>query len=124
MELDEVHRGHGEPGAVDHAPDLAVEGDVVEIVPARLDLRRILLVLVAQARNLPMAVEGVVVEAHLGVERHHPARAGHDERVDLDDARVELDERAVQARDELRPRARRAAGKAEPERHAASVKGL
>src|SRR6266702_7690002 len=29
VELDDVHRRHGEAGAVDHAADIAVEGDVV-----------------------------------------------------------------------------------------------
>ena len=32
MELDDVHGGHGEAGAVDHAPNVTVQGDVVEVV--------------------------------------------------------------------------------------------
>ncbi len=29
MKFDDVHRRHGQTGAVDHAPDVAVESDVV-----------------------------------------------------------------------------------------------
>src|SRR6185312_9277146 len=48
IELDDVHGGHGEAGAVHHAADIAAEADVVELVLVRLGLGRILLVLVAQ----------------------------------------------------------------------------
>ena len=42
-ELDDVHGRHGQPRAVDHAADLAVELDVVEAVLRGLDVERILL---------------------------------------------------------------------------------
>ena len=124
VELDDVHGGHGEPRPVHHAPDLAVESDVVEVVPARFDLGRVLLVLVAKGLELRATVERVVVEAHLRVEGHHPARAGEDEGIDLDDARIELDERPVEVREELRPRPRRVAGETEPERKTARMERL
>jgi len=38
VELDDVHRRHGEAGAVDHAADVAVEADVVEVELGRGDL--------------------------------------------------------------------------------------
>src|SRR6185437_7437277 len=37
IELDDVHGGHREARAVDHATDIAVEGDVGEVVFMRLD---------------------------------------------------------------------------------------
>src|SRR5689334_20886177 len=40
FQLDDVHRRHGEAGAVDHAADRAVELDVAEVVFRRLDLHR------------------------------------------------------------------------------------
>jgi hypothetical protein len=71
VQLDDVHRRHGEAGAVDHAADIAVELDVGEVVLRRLDLHRILLGLVAQRLDVGMAEHGVGIEAHLGVEDEH-----------------------------------------------------
>ena len=46
--LDEVHRRHREPGAVDHAADRAVELDEREPRLARLAVGRILLIGISQ----------------------------------------------------------------------------
>ena len=48
VELDDVHRRHGEAGAVDHAADIAVERDIGEIELRGLDLLRVLFRDVAQ----------------------------------------------------------------------------
>ena len=63
-----------------HAADIAVELDVVEVVACRLALARVLLALVAQIGDVGMAIERVVVEAHLGVERQHLAAGGDHQR--------------------------------------------
>ena len=68
VELDDVHRRHGEAGAVDHAADRAVERDVVELVFRRLDFLGVLLGLVAQRDDVGMREERIGVEADLGVE--------------------------------------------------------
>ena len=98
IELDDVHRRHGEAGAVHHAADLAVELDVVEVVLGGLELGRILLVLVAQLLDVLVAEQRVVVEVHLGIERDDVARAGDDQRIDLDQRAVELGEGPVHGR--------------------------
>ena len=54
-----------------------------------------LLVGVAQLFDVLVAEQGVVVEVHLGVEGDDVTRAGHDQRVDLDDRGVEVDEGLV-----------------------------
>ena len=54
-QLDDVHRRHGEAGAVDHAADVAVELDVGEVVLRRLDLHRVLLGQVAQLGEVLVA---------------------------------------------------------------------
>ena len=51
--LDEVHRGHRQAGAVDHAADRAVELDEREAGLARLAVGRVLLVGVAQRPRAP-----------------------------------------------------------------------
>src|SRR6185437_1793242 len=48
IELDDVHGGHGEPGAIHHAADIAVELDVVEAMLGRFEFGRVLFRLVAQ----------------------------------------------------------------------------
>ena len=66
--LDEVHRGHRQAGAVDHAADVAVELDEADALGAGRDVGRVLLVEVAHLLQLGMAEERRVVERDLGVE--------------------------------------------------------
>ena len=96
IELDDVHGGHGEARAVHHAADLAVELDVVQRILGGLGLGGILLVDVAQRLEVLVTLERVVVEVHLGIERDHVARAGDDQRIDLDQRAVELGEGLVE----------------------------
>ena len=74
VELDDVHGGHGEAGAVDHAADVAVELDVVQVVLGGLDFGRVFLVEVAQRQDVLVAEQRVVVEVHLGVEARRACR--------------------------------------------------
>src|SRR5215213_3650825 len=82
-QLDDVHRRHREPRAVDHAGDVAVELDVVEVELRRLDLQRLLLVQVAQGVEVRVAEHRVVVEGDLGVEREEAAVLRQEEGVNL-----------------------------------------
>ena len=102
-QLDDVHRRHRQAGAVDHAADRAVELDVVERELRRLDLERIFLVEIAQLLEVGMAVERVVVEVHLRVEREQVAVFGDDERVDLESEASVADERVVERRSSASP---------------------
>ena len=103
VQLDDVHRRHGEAGAVDHAADIAVELDVGEVVLRRLELHRVLLALVAQRFEIGVAELGVGIEADLGVEHEQLAVVGDRERVDLDLRGVGAEEGVVeQLRDLLR----------------------
>src|SRR3546814_7088747 len=80
---------------------------VVQLVLAGLQLGRILFVLVAQLGDVGVPEQRVVVEVHLGVERHDVAGTGHHQRVDLHQRGVELDERLVDRGDELDRRDRK-----------------
>ena len=100
LELDDVHGGHGEAGAVDHAADGAVELHVREPEPRGLHLGGLLLVEVAQRGDVGMAEQRVVLETDLGVEAEQIALLGHHQRVDLDQARVLVEEQLVEARDQ------------------------
>ena len=99
--LDDVHGGHGQPGAVDHAADVAVELDVVEVRLRRLDLEGRFFAQVPHGVDIGVAGEGVVVEVHLGVQGQDRALAGHDERVDLRQRGVRGLEGPIEGGDEL-----------------------
>ena len=94
--LDEVHRGHREAGAVDHAADRAVELDEGETGLARLAVGRVLLVRVAQLLEPGVTGERRVVERDLGVEADEPldrrpvgaGLADDGQRVDLDEVGI------------------------------------
>ena len=73
VQLDQIHRRHGEARAVHHAGDVAVERDVVEIVLAGRALHRIFLAGIAQLRELRLAEQRVRIDVDLGVERHELA---------------------------------------------------
>src|SRR5688572_4920774 len=124
IELDDVHGRHRKARAVDHAADVAVELDVVEVVLAGLQLRRVLFVLVAHLLHVLVAVERVVVEVHLGIERDDVAGAGDDQRIYLDDRAVELDERLVHRGHELDAGGNLVAFEAEAERDLARMERL
>ena len=115
--LDDVHRRHGEPGAVDHAADEPVERDIVEIVFGGLDLLGVLFALVAQGGDVGMPVEGVVVERHFGVEDAQLAVRHDDQRIDFqhrhvfgEEGRVELGDQALHLLGEVAGEPERAGG--------------
>ena len=111
------------PAPLTMQPIDAVELDVVELVARGLELHGIFLVLIAQLSHVLVAEQGVVVEVHLGVERDHLAAAGHHQRVDFDDAGVELGEGPVHGGDELDAGADLLAFEAEAEGDLAAVVG-
>src|SRR6478609_9126900 len=83
VQLDDVHRRHGETGAVDHAADVAVERHVSEVPLGGLDFLGVLFGLVAQRLDVVVAEQRVAVEGHLGVEDAQVAVLHDDQRVDL-----------------------------------------
>ncbi len=69
---------------------------------------------VAHLDDVLVAEHGVVVEAHLGVERHDVAAAGHHQRIDLGERRVRVDIGLGEAGDQLRRLGGRRALQAQP----------
>ena len=97
---DHVQRGHDQAGAVAEDPDLAVELHVNHVLLARGALLGRIGVEVAHLGDVRMAVERVVVDRELRVERAHLALRRDDERVDLAEHRVGADERRVELLDD------------------------
>ena len=71
-----------------------------------------------------MAKQRVIVEVHLGIERHHVARCRHHQRIDLGHGRIEIDEGAIEPGDELDRRPHLLALEAQPEGQLAAMKRL
>jgi hypothetical protein len=99
--LDEVHRRHRQPCAVDHAADRAVELDEADSLGTRRDVRRVFLVEVSQRLELGMAGQRAVVERHLRVQADEPLGSiplpDDRQRVDLDEVGVGREHRPNQA---------------------------
>ena len=89
---------HRQTGAVDHARDVAVELDVVEPELAGFDFERLFFVEIAKLFDVLVAIERVVVEIHLRVERVDLVVAGYEERIDFGKRRIRVLECLVQAR--------------------------
>src|SRR5690606_14366580 len=100
-QLDNVHGGHGQTGAIHHAADFAIQRDVVQVELGCSEFLGILFGLVARREDVGLAVEGVVVKAHLGVEALEIAVFHHDQRVDLQHLHVLFKEQAIQVLDQL-----------------------
>ena len=83
-QLDHVHRGHGQPRAVHHAPDIPVQFHVIEIIGTRFDFKRLFLVQVTKRLHVLMLVQRVVVEGDLPVECDELFVRGNHQRIDLD----------------------------------------
>jgi len=99
VELDDVHGGHGETGAVDKAANVTLELDEVEAGLSSANLLGVLLRSIAPAKDLLLPVVGVVVEAELGVHAQNLVVRGLGEGVDLDLSGVLLEEDLVQLLD-------------------------
>mmetsp|Transcript_18006 Transcript_18006/g.41354 ORF Transcript_18006/g.41354 Transcript_18006/m.41354 type:complete len:337 (+) Transcript_18006:119-1129(+) len=98
-QTDDVHRAHRESGPVDHAPDVPVESDVVQVPLPGRDLPGVLLGVIALLEDVPVPELGVVVEADLGVGRDQLAVGVLGEGVHLDHGAVLVDEEVVEGAD-------------------------
>src|SRR5581483_9041417 len=96
VQLDEVHGGHREARAVDHAGDVPIEGDIVQIVLARAPLHGIFLARIPHPSDVRVAEDRIGIGVDLGIERDQAAALGDDQRVDLDETGVLLHVKPIQ----------------------------
>jgi hypothetical protein len=122
--LDDVHRGHGEAGAVHHAADIAVELDVVQAVLRSLDFERIFFGDVTQFAEISVAEKSVVVEVDLGVESEEATVGRRDEGINLEQRSVRIQECLIEAGEELDCGRDLLRAKAEFERDLAGLESL
>ena len=96
-QLDGVHGGHGQAGAVHQAADVAVQRDVSQVEFRCFDFGRIFFVQVAVGDDFRVTEQGVRVEVELGVQRDDLARTRQDQRVDFGQRRIGFPVGFVQA---------------------------
>ncbi len=94
--LDDVHGCHGQAGTIDHAADIAVQGDVGEVVLRGFDLHRVFFVVVAQVTDTDVAEQRVLIEVDFGVEAEQVAFGCQDQGIDLEQRAVSFDECLVE----------------------------
>ena len=75
MQIDDVHRGHRQPGAVHHAPNVTIQGDVVEVEVGGLHLPLVLLGPVPLVEDSLLSELSVVIELQLGIQANKVAVA-------------------------------------------------
>ncbi len=102
---DDIHGAHGESRAIDEAGDIAVELDIIQFMLAGFGFEGGFLADIAEGQEVFVAVEGVVVEADLGIDRKDIQRvivlADEGERVDFHERGVAFPPGAVGAEEEF-----------------------
>ncbi len=101
VKFDDVHRGHGQAGAIHEAGDVSIEADVIQPVLGSFDFPRIFLRDIAQGGELRVTIERVVVKVELRIERQHLALRCNDERIHFHHRTIAGDERAIQTIEQL-----------------------
>ncbi len=87
-QFDDVHGGHGKPGAVHHGAYVAVQTNVVDIVLLGLGIQGIFLPGIIQGLHLLLPDQPVVIKGDLAVYGKGLSFFGEDKRIDLREGAV------------------------------------
>merc|ERR1719341_377071 len=101
LQLDDVHGGHGQPGPVHHAPDVTVQGNVVQVVVCSLDLPGVLLAPVPLVKHPLLPEVCVIVKFKLSIQADKAASVILCKGVDFDHGSVLVLEELVQVEEDL-----------------------
>src|SRR5690606_32199451 len=123
-QLDGVHGGHGQAGAVDQAADVAVELDVGQVELAGFDFSGIFFVEVAVGDDLGVAEQRVGIEVELGVQGDDVALAVAVQGVDFHQRGVGVHVALVQLLEHVGSLVGRTARQADGFRHLLGLLGL
>ena len=72
------------PGTVDHAADVSIELDVVQVVLGGFDLKRVFFGYVAQLVQICMTEQCVIVEIDLRIESEYSSVSSSDKGIDFE----------------------------------------
>ena len=101
VQLDQIHGRHGKTRAVHHAGNIAVEGNVVEVMLRSFAFRLVFLRLVTQFRDFLLPEQGAAIDVDFAVKRDDVARLGRNQRIDFNQARIRIEVQPVQLLDEV-----------------------
>ncbi len=101
MQVDDVHGTHGQAGTVDHAADVAFEGNVVQFELGSVGFTGVVLRRVVEGFQLGLTVHGVGVDVDLGIEAVQVAIGLDHQRVHFQQRQVVILEQLGQAYEDL-----------------------
>ena len=88
MKLDDIHRPHCQTGAVYHAADTAIQRDIVELPLRSVRFTLVFLRRVVHRLQLGLAIQGIGINHHLGIEAVKVCLVSDDERIHLNERQV------------------------------------
>ena len=100
-QFDDVHRSHGQTGAIDHTTHITVQVDVIEAIAFRFHLGGVFLVGIALVGQLWMSEKGIIVQRYFAVDRHDPVVCRVQTRIDLKQRSIRTHESRVELGNEL-----------------------
>ena len=130
VQLDDVHRGHGQSRSVDQTADVAIQGDITQPELIGAKLRLIFLARVEHLRHVLVAKQRVVIEGELRVDGQHLAvgifirRRCHNKRIDLRETRIRIEKQLRQPQHDVDSLTDLLSLEAELERELAGLKRL
>ena len=68
MQRHDIHGAHGQAGAIDHATDVAVQGDIVQLPLGCVSFTCIILGGIVHFAQFSLAVQGIAIHADFGVQ--------------------------------------------------------
>ena len=101
MQVNDIHGTHGQTGTIDHATDIAVEGNIVELPCRSFSFAGIFLRWIAHGLQVFVTIQGVAIDTQLGIQAMHIAFSGDNQWVNFDQRQVFVDEQLRQTHENL-----------------------
>ena len=101
VQLDDVHRRHGQARAIHHAADIALQRHIVQVMLRGFQLALVFLRLVAQRSHFRQAVQRIRVNADFGVYAQNFAIFAHRQRIDFKQRKIVFNKGLIGGRHDL-----------------------
>ena len=100
LELNNIHSGHGEAGSIDHATNVAIEGDIIQAYCRRFGLICISvsagIARLVFVNNALLSERSILVDIDLCINTVDIQVRCHSPRIDFNLSRIYIDEHVVQ----------------------------
>ena len=124
MQLDDIHRTHGQSCAIDHAANGAIEGHIVELPLGSVGLPLVFLRRIVHRLQLRLTIQRVRVDNHFGVKAMEIPLVGDHQRVHLNQRQIFIGKQFCQAHENSDELFHLNATEAKPEREVPPLKRL